>query len=487
MIYLSNINLNQNELQNAVVQPLAAAPANPKLGQIYTDSVSKRIKMYDGTQWNVVGAIIEESETNGKIKVDGVDMTVYTLPKATEDILGGVKVGAGLQVDENGLLSTNIGTELEAKADKVVPVVAGNFAGLDSDGNLIDSGKKASDFEVAGAAEAVQGNTSETVASVNTKVENVKSLIGQEASGEEAATGLIKKIADNTQAITTKVDKVEGKGLSTEDYTTDDKNKLAGIATGAEVNVQADWDVTDTTSDAYILNKPTKLSDFTNDEEFIDKTISDLVNYYTKTEVYTKEEVNTKIGEIATINIVVPESGELPETGKTNEIYLIPKEGGANPNAYDEYLWTGSVFEKIGDTEIDLSNYLTKTGDASKTTVAFTSASERTAIATGEALDVIIGKIAKYLADLVDVAFSGSYSDLSDTPTLVKTQTIQMTAADGTQKIVNVVGEKILDVVLTDTVTHEMLQADVTINGLTATVKIASAYANGIDILVSYM
>ena len=38
---------------------------------------------------------------------------------------------------------------------------------------------------------------------------------------------------------TTKVDKVEGKGLSTNDYTTTEKNKLAGIATGAEVNQNA--------------------------------------------------------------------------------------------------------------------------------------------------------------------------------------------------------------------------------------------------------
>ena len=34
-----------------------------------------------------------------------------------------------------------------------------------------------------------------------------------------------------------KVDKVEGKGLSTEDYTTDEKTKLSGIETGAQVNV----------------------------------------------------------------------------------------------------------------------------------------------------------------------------------------------------------------------------------------------------------
>lgn len=56
-----------------------------------------------------------------------------------------------------------------------------------------------------------------------------------------------------------KVDKVSGKALSTNDYTNDDKTKLAGIAEGAEVNVQADWSVEDTTSDAYILNKPTSL------------------------------------------------------------------------------------------------------------------------------------------------------------------------------------------------------------------------------------
>ena len=36
-----------------------------------------------------------------------------------------------------------------------------------------------------------------------------------------------------------------------------DKTKLNGIATGAEVNVQSDWNVTDNTSDAFIKNKPT--------------------------------------------------------------------------------------------------------------------------------------------------------------------------------------------------------------------------------------
>lgn len=40
-------------------------------------------------------------------------------------------------------------------------------------------------------------------------------------------------------------------------FTTTLKNKLDGIASGAEVNVQADWNVSDSTSDAFIKNKPT--------------------------------------------------------------------------------------------------------------------------------------------------------------------------------------------------------------------------------------
>lgn len=53
-------------------------------------------------------------------------------------------------------------------------------------------------------------------------------------------------------------------------YTTTEKSKLAGIAAGAEVNVNADWNAI--SGDAQILNKPTipsKTSDLTNDSGFI--------------------------------------------------------------------------------------------------------------------------------------------------------------------------------------------------------------------------
>lgn len=50
--------------------------------------------------------------------------------------------------------------------------------------------------------------------------------------------------------------KATGKGLSTNDYTTEEKTKLAGIESGAQKNVKPDWNAA-SGSAAEILNKPT--------------------------------------------------------------------------------------------------------------------------------------------------------------------------------------------------------------------------------------
>lgn len=57
---------------------------------------------------------------------------------------------------------------------------------------------------------------------------------------DESLATLVDEIKSYSDAIDNKkVDKVSGKGLSTNDYTTTEKNKLSGIATGAEVNQNA--------------------------------------------------------------------------------------------------------------------------------------------------------------------------------------------------------------------------------------------------------
>lgn len=102
------------------------------------------------------------------------------------------------------------------------------------------------------------------------------------SNGEWASIDFSSADFATKEELNTKVDKVEGKVLSTNDYTTEEKNKLAGIAAGAEVNVNADWNATE--GDALILNKPTipsNVSELTNDNGYITKDVSDLTNYST--------------------------------------------------------------------------------------------------------------------------------------------------------------------------------------------------------------
>ena len=73
-------------------------------------------------------------------------------------------------------------------------------------------------------------------------------------------TKLILEIAENKSSVEslaeTKVDKAAGKDLSDENYSLEEKEKLSGIESGAEVNVQSDWEESDETKDSFIKNKP---------------------------------------------------------------------------------------------------------------------------------------------------------------------------------------------------------------------------------------
>lgn len=62
------------------------------------------------------------------------------------------------------------------------------------------------------------------------------------------------------------------------------------------------------------------------------------------------------------------------------------------------------------------SEKLATNGEASNTVVAFTQASTRENVNTGETLAVLVGKLAKWYTDLKGVAWSGSYNDLSNKP-----------------------------------------------------------------------
>ena len=78
--------------------------------------------------------------------------------------------------------------DISGKADKVASATEGNFAGLDSNGNLVDSGSKASDFQAAGDYKTTQTAVTDPTAGSATDTLNFIATISQNANGEITAT-----------------------------------------------------------------------------------------------------------------------------------------------------------------------------------------------------------------------------------------------------------------------------------------------------------
>ena len=107
-----------------------------------------------------------------------------------------------------------------------------------------------------------------------------------------------------------------------------------------------------------ISDLPSSLSYFSNDLNFIDNTVSNLVNYYKKSETYTKEEIDAKLATRWNSKFV----DELPTQDiSTTTIYFVlrPSSEQESQDVYNEYIYTGQ-WELIGNTYVDLSDYYTK-------------------------------------------------------------------------------------------------------------------------------
>lgn len=167
-----------------------------------------------------------------------------------------------------------------------------------------------------------------------------------------------------------KVDKVTGKGLSTNDFTSEEKTKLAGLQNYDDTQIRS--------------MIPTATSQLTNNSGFITNAVNNLINYYLKSETYTKEEVNSLISTLSGIHFEYVAT--LPtENIQTNAIYLVPKADTQTRNVKEEYInldGTTSGWEKIGDTDIDLSDYVTITELNTALADYVTSSDFTTALAT---------------------------------------------------------------------------------------------------------
>ena len=113
MKYITNIDLNKNELQNARVQNLATAPSNPVVGQIYFNTTDHTGYIYDGTTWRDIAQIVDLS-TKQDTLVSGTNIktingsSVLGSGNLTIDTGGNYTAGKGISIsDSNEISVTN--------------------------------------------------------------------------------------------------------------------------------------------------------------------------------------------------------------------------------------------------------------------------------------------------------------------------------------------------------------------------------------------
>ena len=120
--YLTDINLNKNELQNAVIQNLGAAPGTPVEGQIYYDSTvgDKQLYFYNGSAWIPVSGDIT-SVTAGDGLTGGGNSGAVTL-----NVVG----GTGITANADNIAITDTGvTAASYGSSTAIPVITVNAQG----------------------------------------------------------------------------------------------------------------------------------------------------------------------------------------------------------------------------------------------------------------------------------------------------------------------------------------------------------------------
>lgn len=229
-------------------------------------------------------------------------------------------------------------------------------------------------------------------------------------------------------------------------YTTEEKNKLSTIQSGAEVNVQSDWNESNYSSDSYIKNKPI-ISNYTIEE--VGVTSGYLKTYQLKKD---SEYIGAKINipkdmVVSDGSVKIVSESDVPYEGaiigdkyidliisnaQSSHIYIPVQDlvdvytSGASIS-----ISSSNVISVITDTSLSSTSVnpvqnkvikgaldvkLDTTGNASNVTNTFTQASTRTNLNSGEKLSISLGKIMKWFIDLKTVAFSGNYNDLINKP-----------------------------------------------------------------------
>ncbi|TYK87554.1 hypothetical protein E0F59_10170, partial [Streptococcus pyogenes] len=153
--FLTNINLNKNELQNAVVQNLAKEPHEPKSGQFYFDSAANNLKIYNGTSWVVLDKETAESIVDlinsGKSKIDKskVDGLEEAINQAS---MTGQAIATALNEDTGGVTVNQ--NKITGLTDKLAEIATNKASATRESQDALQEAKVYADQKVAGLVDS---------------------------------------------------------------------------------------------------------------------------------------------------------------------------------------------------------------------------------------------------------------------------------------------------------------------------------------------
>ena len=193
------------------------------LGGKHYDAGTNVVWTEDG--WDALSGSFDTTAIEGSIQEVADDLAQEILDRTQADTT----------INNNVSSLTN---RVKVNEDKLT-IINGNEATTGSIANAIKQAKSYTDTTVTAEqtrAENAEQKLTSDLASEITRAKGAESANATAIANEvERATGVEETLNSNiTQLQTQKVDKVEGKGLSTNDYTTPEKNKLAAIE--AEAN-----------------------------------------------------------------------------------------------------------------------------------------------------------------------------------------------------------------------------------------------------------
>lgn len=158
---------------------------------------------------------------------------------------------------------------------------------------------------------------------------------------------------------------------------------------------------------------------------FITKTVNDLVNYYTKTEIdSTVSGLETKISAIPKFAIKVVTTLPTSDISSTT-VYLV-KTKSTSGDLYTEYIYVNNAWEELGTQTVDLTGYATETW----VNTQIKDFKTETEINT-----LITSKLADYTkrSELATIATSGKLSDAEEDGTHRLVTTYQIAVWDNKQ------------------------------------------------------